>query len=241
MSKNQIIDMIGEKYGRLTVIKFVESKKEPSGGYVRYYQCLCDCGNKTIVRGRALRNGNTKSCGCLRKERTTKYNLTHGKTKTRIYRIYRSMIDRCYNEHNKSYNDYGKRGIKICNEWLGENGFDNFYKWSVENNYKSNLSIDRIDNDKGYSPDNCRWATNQEQANNKRNNRLYTWNGETHTLKEWGEIKPNELKYTTLAGRIYSGWNIEDVFGLTIDEVQKRKSEKMRNNQYVKGKTWKRK
>lgn len=230
---NTTIDMIGKKYGRLLVLEYVGSK-EKNGKYTRYYKCKCDCGKEKEIAGARLRNGTTKSCGCYRKEYVTKSNLTHGMTKTRIYRIYRSMIDRCYNKNNKFYYDYGERGITVCEEWKGLGGFENFYEWSMSHGYSDELTIDRIENDKGYSPDNCRWTDYQTQANNKRNNRFFTWNGETHTLTEWGRIKPNGLSYSTLVGRIYNGWSIEDAFSFTKEDSKKRRSEKIKGNQYVK-------
>lgn len=239
MHNTQAIDMIGKKYGRLTVLEFVETKEEQKGKYVRYYRCKCDCGNEIVVRGSALRNGNTKSCGCYRKEYVTQKNTTHGMTDTRIYRLYRSMVDRCYNPNNKSYADYGGRGIEICKEWKGEGGFENFYIWSMSNGYQEDLSIDRINNDSCYSPDNCRWVDAITQANNKRNSKKYTWNGETHSLPEWGRIKPNGLGYRTLVGRIYSGWSIEDAFGLTKEEAKERQAKAVRGNKFVAGKHWK--
>lgn len=113
---------------------------------------------------------------------------THGMSETKIYATWCRMKGRCYSKTNRKYYRYGARGITVCDEWLGENGFMNFYNWSMENGYSEELSIDRIDNDKGYSPDNCRWADNFQQANNTSKTHKITYNGETHSIAEWSRI-----------------------------------------------------
>ena len=122
------------------------------------------------------------------------------------------MKARCYNENNPGYPDYGGRGIKVCDQWLGENGFINFYDWAIESGFREGLSIDRIDVNGDYSPDNCRWADVFTQNNNTRRNKNYTWNGETHSLSVWGRIKPNGLGYETLRARLRDGWSVEEAF-----------------------------
>lgn len=185
-------ELIGKKFNMLTPYMFggITNKK------TRWW-CKCDCGNIVLVYATNLVNGHSKSCGCLHLK-------SLGLSKSRIYSIYTGMVNRCYNPNSKEYKNYGGRGISVCEKWLGENGSYLFYLWATRHGYKENLSIDRIDNNKGYSPDNCRWATLIEQANNKRNNIKLTYNGETKTVKEWSRIVG--LKYPTLMNRVKSGW-----------------------------------
>ena len=172
-----LIDLTGKKFGRLTIIeRFANASHEA------VWVCKCDCGKITHVRGTELRTGKTKSCGCFKVDRSTK----HRKCGTRLYNIWAGMKRRCSNPNEPAYDRYGGRGISVCEEWLQD--FQSFYDWAMMNGYADDLTIDRKDNDKGYSPDNCRWATDKEQANNKRNNRLITFNGETHTIGEWASI-----------------------------------------------------
>lgn len=158
------IPMIGKKFGRLTVIQ--RAGAVPGG--CALYICECECGNITHpIKGTNLRNGDTQSCGCLAKEVAKKTHTTHGKTNTRLFNIWSGMRERCNNPNCRAFKDYGGRGIKICPEW--EHDFQTFYEWAMSNGYADNLTIDRKDNEKGYSPDNCRWTTTAEQNRNRRN------------------------------------------------------------------------
>nr|DAH21853.1 MAG TPA: PROTEIN/DNA Complex catalytic motif, Helix-turn-helix DNA [Caudoviricetes sp.] len=160
-----LIDLTGQKFGRLTVIERCERPKGRKSKEA-FWLCKCDCGNESTLSGYELRSGNTKSCGCYHKERTSQLHLKHGYYGTRLYRIYYKMKERCYKPSNDNYKYYGGLGITICDEWL--NDFSAFAKWSIENGYDEKLTIDRKDNTKGYSPDNCRWITIQEQQRNRR-------------------------------------------------------------------------
>jgi len=141
--------------------------------------------------------------------------FVHGLKKTRRYEIWCGMKKRCHNKNSSRYKDYGGRGIFICREW--KNNFKAFYEWSGENAYNKNLLIDRIDNDKGYSPSNCRWVTNIENCNNSRVNRPITYNGKTQTLREWSW--ETGIKYKTIRSRINMGWKLEDVFLIPVGSI----------------------
>lgn len=188
------VDLTGQKFGKLEVIKKsnLHNKKDKHA----YWKCKCDCGNYCIVASHHLKNGNTKSCGCL----------NNGKSHTRLYRIWTDIKCRCYRKVENSYCYYGGRGITVCDEWLQD--FQAFYDWAMTNGYADNLTIDRINNDKGYSPDNCRWVTMKEQTNNRQSNHLITYEGKTQTIAQWAEEL--NIKQNTLLYRIRRGWSIEE-------------------------------
>lgn len=198
------------KYNEWTIIKEVEKKNG-----MRRVLAKCSCGKEKILYLKHLKSGTSKSCGHAKKEKMSvigknncKY-ASYNVSNTRLYNIWRLMISRCYNIKNRSYYRYGGRGIKICDEWL--NNFINFYNWALNNGYNESLSIDRIDNNGNYLPQNCRWATAKEQANNTRNckgRRFLTLNGETKSVRDWS--KDLNINYSTLSCRINRlGWDDE--------------------------------
>lgn len=172
-------DLTGKRYGKLTVIEYVGNNPKTRSAM---WRCKCDCGNETIVATNVLNHGDKRSCGCLASELLAKRNYRHGLCNSRLYGIYRRILQRCYDPNVKDYRNYGSRGIAVCEKWLGDNGFMNFYNWSVSHGYSGKLSIDRIDNNRGYSPDNCRWATIEQQVNNRRVTRYVKINGEVDTV-----------------------------------------------------------
>ena len=197
-------DLTGQKINKLTIIKRVANSKWNETRWL----CNCECGNQTILTYGKIAYGRTKSCGCYLKEATSNLNKKHGLRNHRLYNILANMKQRCYNENSKAYKNYGGRGIKICDEWLAkEDGFMNFYNWAINNGYNGDLSIDRIDNDGNYEPQNCRWVNNSIQSNNRRNNHKLTFNGDTLNISEWAE-KYN-LTISAIIHRLDRGWSIE--------------------------------
>ena len=199
---SRFIDMTDQRYGKLSVLERVVRPKE-SG---THWLCQCDCGTMTVVAGGHLRSGHTVSCGCHGKN----VRRTHGGSNTRLYGIWAGMKNRCSDETSVNYRG---RGITMCEEW---NDFECFRKWAIENGYdahakQNECTIDRIDNSKGYSPDNCRWVNSKIQCRNKRNNKVLTFNGKSHPLVVWSEIlgiKPNTLHKRI----VYLGWSVEKAF-----------------------------
>lgn len=156
-----LIDLKGKRFGRLIVVERI-----PISNKRTMWICKCDCGNEVSVDAYNLKSGHTQSCGCIHKEVTSRINKTHGLGNTRLYRIWNHMKTRCYRKSYHAFQHYGGRGIRVCDEWL--HNFQSFYDWAMSNGYEENLSIDRIDTNGNYSPDNCRWATMADQNKNKR-------------------------------------------------------------------------
>lgn len=211
----EIMDLTGQRFGRLEVLH--ESDRTPYGA--RRWLCECDCGKRKIVFQDCLMKGKSRSCGCLRTEELVARFTKHGCCGSRIYNIYAKMKRRCYVESEERYEDYGGRGIRVCSEWLGEQGFENFHKWAMKNGYTDNLTIDRIDVNGNYEPSNCRWATYEEQSKNKRNNIVVTWNGKTQVLKDW--CRELSLDYRTIKARFHKGWDIDRMFTEPIKKIDR--------------------
>ena len=206
---SKLNNLAGQKFGCLSVIERSGSTKRG----LAVWHCRCDCGKETDVIGCHLLSGQTKSCGHLR---YNSINFTHRMSKTRLYRIWRSMRNRCFYQKHKSYSDYGGRGITVCSTW--EKDFQAFFDWAMKNGYSDNLTIDRIDYNGNYEPSNCRWATMKVQENNRRNNHLLTFNGDTKTLTQWS-VKQG-IGDNILYQRLRNGWSIEKAL---LTPVKKRR------------------
>ena len=204
-------DISGQKYGLLTAIRPVGY----NNGFI--WECKCDCGGVTKVALRNLTNGHIKSCGCMWHPKGTIRNFKHGLGRTRIYKIYSGMLYRCTEEGDLTGNYY-KRGIRVCNEWQGNNGAINFYNWAISSGYNDDLTLDRIDNNGDYSPDNCRWTTMLVQANNKRNNHFLEFNGEKKTISQWS--RETGISGTTILARLKGGWPIVDALTIPVGSVR---------------------
>lgn len=213
-TKSRIRDLTGQKFGRLTAIKIIGKDKNNH----KIWLCKCDCGNETQVAGTLLIEGKTKSCGCLKKQITSRRFKTHGLSNTRLFTIWINMKERCNNKNRYGYQNYGGRGIKVCKEW--QNDFMNFYNWAMTNGYDENAeygecTLDRVDVNRDYSPENCRWANARIQTRNKRNNHLITYKGETHCINEWAEILG--MNKGTLQSRIFwSKWSYEKALSTPV-------------------------
>lgn len=193
----------GRKFGELTVLRLDENQNGKSRNYK--WLCRCSCGEIVSVYGSNLKRGNSTRCRKCSYKVIGEKETTARKHNIRLYGIWFGMKSRCYDENVDCYDRYGGRGIKVCDEWMGENGFENFHKWAVKNGYKNGLTIDRINVDGNYEPNNCRWATNKEQQNNKRTNVFITVDGIEMTVAQAAE-KYN-IKYATLRGRLKAGYS----------------------------------
>lgn len=221
---SKLIDITGNKYNMLTVLGRVENDKN---GQSRW-ECICECGNKTIVKGANLKNGAVKSCGCL--VHRPALNKKHGESNTPLYRMWTSMIYRCDNPKYIAYKYYGARGIRVCDEW---HDYETFKKWVNETKTDDSYTIERIDVNGDYGPDNCKWIPMSEQANNRRSNIVIDYNGEEHTLMQW--CKKLNLNYKNVHNRMYKlGWSFEKAISTDIDISKRNKVERKKNGRILK-------
>lgn len=183
-------DIAGIRFGRLTAVKYVGDGR---------WQCSCACGGTATVITTNLKKGNSTSCGCKRRET----NVKHGMSNSRVYSVWKSMVQRCHNPNDRSFENYGGRGIQVCEEWR-----DNFSQFIADMGIRPDgFDLDRIDNDKGYSPENCRWVSRLRNLNNKRTNRFLEFEGRKMTIAQWASVMG--MNYRTLNNRINRGWPLE--------------------------------
>jgi hypothetical protein len=202
----KILDIVRNRYNRLLVME--EAGRNKRGN--KTWRCVCDCGNEVIISSSDLRHNHTQSCGCLQRNRVRETCVTHGQTKTLLYSRWGRSIQRCTNSNFIYYQNYGGRGIGICEEWRD---FEKFKEWAEGSGFQPHLSIERIDNDKGYFPDNCKWVTRKEQGANKRNNHWMTLMGETKTLAQWS--RQLSLCQTTIRRRLKRGLSDEEALDIS--------------------------
>lgn len=252
-------DLTSQQFGRLKVIELSEKRK--SGKRYRYFwKCQCECGNYIIARTDELTSGSNRSCGCLHRETAIKnvsINHKHKMSSSRIYHIWQKMKDRCLNENVQCYSRYGGRGIKICDKWMK---FENFLEWSKNNGYSDSLSIDRMDNNKDYCPENCRWVDNKTQCRNRRSNIICDYKSEKITLIELSErvgipygtlcarytrgkrgsdliasIKPKGNPRTAIIdGKVYTLKQLSEKTGININTIKSRYLSGKRNEELIK-------
>ena len=195
------INLVGQTFGRLTVIERAESLK----GHTRWL-CKCSCGKECVVHTISLKTGNTTSYGCFKTENAKKLYSTVRQNDKHLYAVWYGIKQRCFYKNHRSYHNYGGRGIKMCAEWA--NDYETFYRWAINAGYKRGLEIDRIDNDGDYCETNCRFVARDIQANNKRNVRLWTINGVSKSLAEW--CKEYDIDYYLVRQRVLKlKWDIE--------------------------------
>lgn len=201
---SNFIDLTGRKFGRLTVLGLQGRNKHGQ----LMWKCKCDCGNEVVLRGYSIRYHHVSSCGCKRKEVAKEKAYKHGGCGDRLYRIWGDMKSRTVQKSGKDWRNYTSRGITVCNDWKRD--YLVFKKWALDNGYNDDLTIDRIDVNKGYTPENCRWVTPKQQANNRRTNVYITYNGMTKTLSEWSDY--TGLSYSCLSDRRLRGYTADKMF-----------------------------
>lgn len=207
-------DITGERFGKLTVIK----PSHPDRWGVWYWLCKCDCGNEFCSRGVELRLGKASSCGCLTSEKLTAALTTHNLSHSRVYQIHANMLQRCNNPKSYSYKNYGGRGITVCEEWRT---FEGFWGWAQYSGYTDKLTIERINVNGNYGPENCTWIPLREQSKNTRATTHLTYNNETLSIAEW--IKKTGISRGTLNYRLYVGkWSIEKALTTPVQKYTRK-------------------
>lgn len=194
------MSIIGKRFGHLVVVNLYSSDQQTT-----YWTCKCDCGNEKVIPRHLLINHHTQSCGCYLKTRMKKLNYSHGLSYSRIYSVWGDMKQRCTNFQAANYYLYGGRGIQVCEAW---NNFENFYQWAITNGYQDTLSLERIDVNGNYEPNNCTWIPLSDQCENRRNSKKITYNNETHTISRWAQLL--HIPRSTLEYRIKKN-NLSDL------------------------------
>lgn len=232
------VDLTGKQFGRLKVIGLSKDVYiDPKHGVkYRKWDCLCSCGNLTSVRTSQLTCNGTKSCGCLLSDIDKERNYKHGKcergSRDRLYSIWAKMKNRCLNPNDENYQYYGGKGINVCSEWADD--YVTFEAWALSNGYDPNAerykcTIDRIDSNKDYCPENCRWVDMTVQCNNRSVCRYITYNEETHTVSEWARLIG--MDFHTLRDRLFRyGWSIDEAFNTPVDKTNWIHKEEHLNN-----------
>lgn len=212
----KFVDLTGQRFGRLTVVDRAENDKRNQAKW----HCRCDCGTDVVVYSYNLRNGNSKSCGCLNRENLhSGMRTTHGDRRTRLYRIWCNMLDRCNNIHASRFPNYAGRGISVCQEW---HEYTSFKDWAIRNGYRDDLSIDRIDVNGNYEPCNCRWATKEIQDNNKRRSHFLLFKGKKMTISQWSSEVG--IPASVIENRINRlGWSVDKALTQPMRELPRRK------------------
>lgn len=200
----KLYDLKGQRFGRLTVVDRDYTNRHKGV----YWKCRCDCGNISSVLSCALVSGHTKSCGCIVREMSS-IPKSHGLCNTKEHAIWKAMRQRCNNSNASNYKYYGGRGIKVCKEW---DDFSNFYEWCNKNGFKEGLTLDRIDTNGDYCPENCRWADALTQCNNKRNNHKVKYNGAYLSLMQLERL--SGIGHSTIGYRLKSGWTVRQAVSI---------------------------
>lgn len=204
MDKKARIDLTGKRFGMLTVLSYSHTKNNST-----YWLCRCDCGNtKTVLAGNLV-GSRTKSCGCQQRKMAAEHNKSHGESKTRLYRIWKNMRNRCYNPKVRSYKDYGARGVRVCEEWKR---YEAFRDWAISSGYDDTLTIERIDSSGMYEPSNCKWIPKPDQGKNTSRIRYIEHNGKRMSLADWSkELGGGPNLVTT---RLQRGWPEQDAVSI---------------------------